>query len=93
MEFVALIVQKNFESELNDIDTIKSADLNILTGKLKIDGQIELTELRKLGQKENYQIDYYNNQVLAVPKKYYQSKEFLVMVLAGTLLAGTSDSF
>ena len=77
---------KNFESELNDIDTIKSADLNILTGKLKIDGQIELTELRKLGQKENYQIDYYNNQVLAVPKKYYQSKEFLVMVLAGTLL-------
>ena len=77
---------KNFESELNDIDTIKSADLNILTGKLKIDGQIELTELRKLGQKENYQIDYYNNQVLAVPKKYYQAKEFLVMVLAGTLL-------
>ena len=77
---------KNFESELNDIDTIKSADLNILTGKLKIDGQIELTELRKLGQKENYQIDYYNNQVLAAPKKYYQSKEFLVMVLAGTLL-------
>ena len=77
---------KNFESELNDIDTIKSADLNILTGKLKIDGQIELTELRKLGQKENYQIDYYNNQVLAVPKKYYQGKEFLVMVLAGTLL-------
>ena len=77
---------KNFESELNDIDTIKSADLNILTGKLKIDGQIELTELRKLGQKENYQIDYYNNQVLAVPKKYYHAKEFLVMVLAGTLL-------
>ena len=77
---------KNFESELNDIDTIKSADLNILTGKLKIDGQIELTELRKLGQKENYQIDYYNNQVLAAPKKYYQSKEFLVMVLAGFLL-------
>ena len=77
---------KNFESELNDIDTIKSADLNILTGKLKIDGQIELTELRKLGQKENYQIDYYNNQVLAVPKKYYQGKEFLVMVLAGFLL-------
>ena len=76
----------NFESELNDIDTIKSADLNILTGKLKIDGQIELTELRKLGQKENYQIDYYNNQVLAVPKKYYHAKEFLVMVLAGTLL-------
>ena len=77
---------KNFESELNDIDTVKSADLNILTGKLKIDGQIELTELRKLGQKENYQIDYYNNQVLAVPKKYYHAKEFLVMVLAGTLL-------
>ena len=77
---------KNFESELNDIDTIKSADLNILTGKLKIDGQIELTELRKLGQKENYQIDYYNNQVLAAPKKYYHAKEFLVMVLAGTLL-------
>ena len=77
---------KNFESELNDIDTIKSADLNILTGKLKIDGQIELTELRKLGEKENYQIDYYNNQVLAVPKKYYHAKEFLVMVLAGTLL-------
>lgn len=75
---------KKFENDLNDISSIKKADLNILTGKLKIDGYIDIKELRRIGKRENYQIDYYIKKDNNV--KIYRSQELLNMIVAGFLL-------
>ena len=75
---------KNFENELNDISSIKKADLNILTGKLNIEGSVEIEEIRRRGKKENYQIEYYVKKEES--SNIYKSKELVAMILAGALL-------
>ncbi|KAB2953391.1 cadmium-translocating P-type ATPase [Heliorestis acidaminivorans] len=78
-----------FEQHVQALPGVESAKLNALTGRLTVDGFVDLDAIQKVGAEENYKIDFLDN--LTESKEGSPTKEIdwrmIRMILSGFFLA------
>jgi len=77
---------QKFEKAVNELPGVLSASLNTMTGKLTVEGTVDLAAIRRLGKEENYKI----NPVVQQPSVKTQPVKKVNWELLRAVLSGVS---
>ena len=79
---------QKFEKAVNELPGISRASLNTMTGKLLVEGTVDLESIRRLGQQENYMIDQVREQAVGKGQQAKRENwELNRAILSGASLA------